>query len=171
MFTVMFTVSWVNIFLCSASEVMFWSLHILKYENHHSSHAIKFRFVLCLFCKLIFLKCIFYLEGNNRVYSGAPTQLSYTVPGLQYYTQYTFRVGACTERGCAVSQPSQAWTLPASPEQQPAPSLRALANDQGAHAGVGTSWDPPAKPNGNITSYELFRRDVISGNILGHLFG
>lgn len=117
-------------------------------------------------CSFGFLR--YLCEGNNRVYSGPPSQLSYTVSGLQFYTQYTFSVEACTDRGCEVSTSSQAWTLSAIPEAQPAPSLIALANDLGAHDGVRISWDPPAKPNGNITSYEVYRKEMTAsaGNVV-----
>nr|KAG5712413.1 hypothetical protein BaRGS_023992 [Batillaria attramentaria] len=38
-------------------------------------------------------------RGNDIVYSGSPDQLTYVVPGLNFFTQYTFRLQACTQRG------------------------------------------------------------------------
>ncbi|XP_053408878.1 usherin-like [Mercenaria mercenaria] len=95
------------------------------------------------------------------VYAGGPTQMNYIVPGLQFWTEYTFRVQACTERGCALSTGATGRTLTARPEEQASPSLLALANQDGAHAGVLIEWDPPLKPNGIIQRYEVYRRQVI----------
>ncbi|KAH9519521.1 Usherin [Bulinus truncatus] len=100
--------------------------------------------------------------GNTKVYTGAPTQLTYTIPGLDYFTQYSFSVEACTNRGCQISPPSQGVTLEALPEGQPQPTLLALADEQGAHSGVRVSWDSPSKPNGIIVSYDLKRRSLLS---------
>uniref|UniRef100_A0A2C9JJ39 Usherin n=1 Tax=Biomphalaria glabrata TaxID=6526 RepID=A0A2C9JJ39_BIOGL len=101
-------------------------------------------------------------QGNTKVYTGPATQLTYTVPGLQYYTQYTFSVEACTNRGCQISQSSVAMTLEALPEGQPQPTLLALADELGAHAGIQISWEGPVKPNGIIVGYELRRRSVLN---------
>lgn len=101
--------------------------------------------------------------GNTKVYTGPATQLTYTVSGLQYYTQYTFSVEACTNRGCQISQSSVAMTLEALPEGQPQPTLLALADELGAHAGIQISWEGPVKPNGIIVGYELRRRSVLNG--------
>lgn len=101
------------------------------------------------------------------VYSGGPSQMNYIVPGLQFWTEYTFRVQACTERGCVLSTGATGRTLSSRPEEQPPPDLLALANQDGAHAGVLIEWEPPEKPNGIIQRYEVFRRQVIeltSGN-------
>jgi usherin len=95
------------------------------------------------------------------VYSGGPTQMNYIVPGLKFWTEYTFRVQACTERGCSLSTSASGRTLSARPEEQTPPSLLALANQDGAHAGVLIEWDPPLKPNGIIQRYEVYCRQVI----------
>ena len=101
-----------------------------------------------------------YRDGEIA-YSGGPTQLSYIVPGLQTWTEYTFRVQACTERGCTLSSGKKGRTLGSKPEEQGPPTLLALANQDGAHAGVLIEWDPPQKPNGVIQVYEVYRREVI----------
>lgn len=108
-------------------------------------------------------------KGGEIVYSGGPTLMNYIVPGLQFWTEYTFRVQACTDRGCVLSTGATARTLPSKPEEQAPPILLALANQNGAHAGVLIEWDPPQKPNGLIHRYEIYRRQVIkltSGMIL-----
>jgi usherin len=100
-------------------------------------------------------------EGNTLTYSGPPTQLTYINPGLSFYTTYTLRLQACTQRGCSLSQPVSARTLEAPPQQLDAPQLTALATETGAHAGVRVTWLPPAKPNGNLLYYQLQRRSVL----------
>lgn len=98
------------------------------------------------------------------VYSGPSNQLSYTIPGLEFYTDYKIRVEACTDRGCVLSLFSTRRTFEAPPQEQSGPSLLALGNEMGSHAGVRASWDPPRKPNGILLSYELHRRKVMSSD-------
>lgn len=100
-----------------------------------------------------------YRDGE-MVYSGGPSQMNYIVPGLLFWTEYTFRVQACTDRGCTLSTGATARTLPSKPEEQASPTVLALANQNGAHAGVLIEWDPPQKPNGLIHRYEVYRRQV-----------
>ena len=100
-------------------------------------------------------------RGNDLVYSGSADQLTYVVPGLSFFTQYTFRLQACTQRGCALSQPVTAQTLEAPPQQLGAPSLTALAGETGAHRAVLVTWRSPVRPNGNVLYYQLQRRIVI----------
>ena len=99
-------------------------------------------------------------RGNDLAYSGSADQLTYVVPGLSFFTQYTFRLQACTQRGCALSQPVTAQTMEAPPQQLGAPSLMALAGESGAHRAVLASWRPPVRPNGNVLYYQLQRRIV-----------
>ena len=101
--------------------------------------------------------------GLASVYTGGSSQHSYTVPGLNYFTNYQFRLEACTSRGCEVGPLSTIRTLPAAPESQPAPSLVALADENGAHMGVRVTWQPPSRPNGIISEYQIYRRDVLIG--------
>ncbi|XP_021347323.1 usherin-like [Mizuhopecten yessoensis] len=101
-------------------------------------------------------------ENNNVVFSAGPEILSYIVPGLEFWTEYSFRVKACTERGCELSGMTTVSTLEAPPEEQKPPKLLALADQDGAHAGVLITWEPPLKPNGIVVSYEVYRRQVIS---------
>ncbi|XP_060070524.1 usherin-like [Ylistrum balloti] len=101
-------------------------------------------------------------ENNNVVFSAGPEILSYIVPGLEFWTDYSFRVKACTDRGCELSGVTTVRTLEAPPEEQMPPKLLALADQDGAHAGVLINWEPPLKPNGIVVSYEVYRRQVIS---------
>ena len=100
-------------------------------------------------------------KSGAVVYAGGPSLMNYIVPGLQFWTEYTFRVQACTDRGCALSTGATARTLPSKPDEQAPPILLALANQNGAHAGVLVEWDPPQKPNGLIHMYQVYRRQVI----------
>ncbi|ESO94175.1 hypothetical protein LOTGIDRAFT_118598, partial [Lottia gigantea] len=100
-------------------------------------------------------------QGNDRVYSGPPNKLSYIVPGLQYWTEHTFRIQACTVRGCELSEDATVRTLEAIPEEQGKPSLLPLADENGASDGVFITWDPPLKPNGVIKRYDVKRRLVV----------
>lgn len=101
------------------------------------------------------------LQDGQIIYNGGATVLSYTVPGLHFWTEYTFRVQACTSRGCELSEGAKARTLESIPEEQASPTLLALADDTGGHAGVLVSWDPPLKPNGVITQYKIYRRKSV----------
>ena len=105
-----------------------------------------------------------YREGE-MVYSGGPSVMSYIVPGLQFWTEYSFRIQACTERGCELSVSASGRTLASRPEEQGMPKLLALANQNGAHAGVLVEWEMPLKPNGVIVSYEVYRRQLIKETI------
>lgn len=109
------------------------------------------------------------LLDEQIIYRGGAALLSYIVPGLAFWTQYTFRVQACTSRGCELSDGATARTLEAIPEEQPSPSLLALADDKGGHAGVLVAWEQPLKPNGVITQFRVYRRKAVIetiGNLL-----
>ena len=101
-------------------------------------------------------------RDGDMVYSGGPTQMNYIVPGLQFWTEYSFRIQACTERGCELSVSASGRTLEARPEEMAMPKLLALANQNGAHAGVLIQWEMPRKPNGVIQAFEVFRRQLIT---------
>ena len=85
--------------------------------------------------------------------------LSTTVQGLEFWTQYSVRVEACTANGCAISNPSEVRTREAPPLGMQGPKLRALADIKGAHDGVSVIWASPRRPNGVITQYTVFRRE------------
>ena len=85
--------------------------------------------------------------------------LSTTVQGLEFWSQYSVRVEACTVNGCAISNPTEVRTLEAPPLGMQAPKLRALADIKGAHDGVSVIWSPPRRPNGVITKYDVYRRE------------
>ena len=80
------------------------------------------------------------------------TQLSYIQNGLDPFTQYNFRVAACTRNGCAISTTTQQTTLEAPPTEIAAPFLLALSSSS-----LRISWNPPNALNGIITGYELLQ--------------
>ncbi|KAL5008917.1 hypothetical protein ScPMuIL_014498, partial [Solemya velum] len=101
-------------------------------------------------------------QNGITIYSGATDKLSYTSNSLAVWTDYEFRIQACTNRGCASSQGEKARTLEAQPMNQGAPIVLAMGNEEGKHVGVLVSWLPPVQPNGVITFYEVERRQVFS---------
>lgn len=97
-------------------------------------------------------------QGNTAVTTKAASHLSHMVSDLDPWTEYTFRIEACTKRGCELSVPAVRRTLEAKPQLQGQPDLVALANQDKAHDGVLVTWNSPAKPNGIIVAYILERR-------------
>lgn len=86
-------------------------------------------------------------------------QLSVVVTGLDPWTNYSFRIQACTMIGCALSDQAQIMTPAAPPMDLSGPQLTALADHSGAAAGVLVEWSPPGRANGFITRYDLLRRE------------
>nr|XP_006813188.1 PREDICTED: usherin [Saccoglossus kowalevskii] len=79
-------------------------------------------------------------------------EYSKVVYGLAPYTEYEFRLQACTELGCAFSDREMVYTLQDEPTDQGSPLLSPLDN------GVHVKWYLPQQPNGVILGYELKRR-------------
>ena len=98
-------------------------------------------------------------DGGKSVNVG--TANTYTVSNLSPYTEYSFRVKACTsltkESDCATSLSSTARTKEAPPEQQNPPSFEAKHIKGNS---VQAAWQKPLQPNGNIVRYVLFRRNA-----------
>lgn len=78
--------------------------------------------------------------------------LEYRVTGLQVYTQYSFRVDACTSRGCTSSVVSFVTTLEDTPEQMSKPDLYVIGP-----TAIDIRWSSPGKPNGVIRFYIVKR--------------
>ena len=89
--------------------------------------------------------------AQNAVYSGL--DVSTVVRNLSPWTEYSFRLSACTLTGCAVSRASQTRTLEAPPAGLSPPRLTAAVVGQ-----VLVEWSSPQSANGVITRYELYRR-------------
>ncbi|KAG8518191.1 Usherin, partial [Galemys pyrenaicus] len=79
--------------------------------------------------------------------------LTLLVSQLRPHTRYNVSLVACTLGGCTASEPQSAQTMEAPPQCMDPPRLQVTGS-----ASIEITWDPPRKPNGQITSYEL-RRD------------
>ncbi len=97
-------------------------------------------------------------KDNEIVYSDK--HFDTLVDGLDHWTQYSFRIQACTAMGCTLSDASLVRTLEAPPKGLQPPRLTAYADVNGAHNGVLVEWIPPSKPNGIIIRYEIYRRNA-----------
>lgn len=95
----------------------------------------------------------YVLVGSHEIDAG--TNLFYIVQNLKYYTEYQFRISACTSAGCTSGPAASARTLEASPANQSAPIFNS-ANIGSRYIVV--EWLPPLNPNGIIRHYELHRR-------------
>ena len=80
------------------------------------------------------------------------------VNDLLPYTVYTVRITACTEgeiNGCGTGPAVSVRTFEAAPEGQEPPRLAARGSSS-----VEISWKPPTHPNGEITQYQVYRREL-----------
>ncbi|XP_078675414.1 usherin-like isoform X2 [Branchiostoma floridae x Branchiostoma belcheri] len=91
------------------------------------------------------------MEGGERRAVG--NQLNFSVTGLTPYTEYEIRVMACTDE-CGLGPKVFARTREAPPSGQEAPKLVAVGPRV-----VEISWEPPLQANGEITRYQVFRRE------------
>ncbi|KAI8479142.1 Usher syndrome 2A (autosomal recessive, mild), partial [Branchiostoma belcheri] len=91
------------------------------------------------------------MEGGERRAVG--NQLFFSVTGLTPYTEYEIRVMACTDE-CGLGPKVFARTREAPPSGQEAPKLVAVGPRV-----VEISWEPPLQANGEITRYQVFRRE------------
>ena len=89
------------------------------------------------------------------------TQLAVNVTNLLPFTLYTVNIDACNSIGCVTSS-GQVRTLESTPQFVNAPELSAVDPFT-----VRVSWQPPARPNGVITQYELRRNGTLVGTFNG----
>uniref|UniRef100_A0A8B9SU76 Usherin n=1 Tax=Anas platyrhynchos TaxID=8839 RepID=A0A8B9SU76_ANAPL len=91
--------------------------------------------------------------GKGLIYTDTGSKMQHTVSGLQPYTNYSFKLTACTSAGCASSQPLSGQTLQSAPHGVwPKPHHIIVSSTE-----VEIYWTEPKKPNGLITQYQLFR--------------
>lgn len=74
-----------------------------------------------------------------------------TVSDLDIFTEYTFQVRACTNKGCGLSLAATATTNPDIPGGIKLPTAEIINTTSFA-----ASWQPPTSPNGIIDGYELW---------------
>ena len=89
---------------------------------------------------------LIYSVGHNQ---------TYVIEKLSPYTLYRVRVRTCLpddteEVDCVTGEEKSVRTLPARPEDQPPPSLKAIGSRV-----VDITWEPPKKENGIITQYQV----------------
>ena len=93
-----------------------------------------------------------YQDNVNFITITDTTLRSYIRAGLTPFTQYSFRVAACTRSGCAISNTVLLTTLEAPPSGLNAPFLLALTSSS-----LRVSWLAPAVLNGILTGYEVLQ--------------
>jgi usherin len=97
----------------------------------------------------------FHLTVDDKtVYSGLA--LEFTAKALVPFRPYLISVSACTGGGCTSSAAVTGRPLEAPPESLAPPRALALGPRS-----IELSWEPPARPNGVITSYVLHRDDSL----------
>ena len=104
-----------------------------------------------------------YFVMHSRTEVDVGLALRYTVQRLQPYTYYDFRIKACTAAGCTAGLSASARTLEAPPSNQSAPMFD-IENVKARSVLV--KWYRPLYPNGNITRYDLYRREPGRSKVL-----
>nr|XP_018671138.2 usherin isoform X1 [Ciona intestinalis] len=90
------------------------------------------------------------------VYSGRARQFDFR--RLTPYTRYTLVLESCTGPGlCTRSPTTTFWTAETIPESQSPPIVQGRTSNS-----VTLTWRKPARPNGRIRSYQIYRRQDIS---------
>ena len=84
---------------------------------------------------------------------------SKVVSNLKPFTNYSFRIEACTRIGCAFSSPSSVATLEAVPEGLAAPRVLVLSATR-----IHVEWDKPTVQNGVLKYYVVLRDDSVVYN-------
>ncbi|KAI4904703.1 hypothetical protein NFI96_004043 [Prochilodus magdalenae] len=79
--------------------------------------------------------------------------------------EYSYTVTANNSRGTATSPPAVARTQPSAPSGVAPPRLQTLGPFS-----VMVQWDPPARANGVIISYSLYKRDPAEPNVRRMIF-
>ncbi|XP_041578632.1 usherin [Vulpes lagopus] len=95
--------------------------------------------------------------GRGLIYCGTNDRRQHTVTGLQPYTNYSFTLTACTSAGCTSSEPFLGQTLQAAPEGVWVTPRYIIINS----TTVELYWNPPEKPNGLISQYQLSRNGTL----------
>ncbi|XP_052056319.1 usherin [Apodemus sylvaticus] len=94
-----------------------------------------------------------WLDGKGLIYTDTDDRRQHTVTGLQPYTNYSFTLAACTSAGCSSSEPSVGQTLQAAPQGVWVTPRHIIINS----TAVELYWNPPERPNGLISQYQLWR--------------
>ncbi|XP_059533348.1 usherin [Myotis daubentonii] len=105
------------------------------------------------------------LEGETRIVHINASHHSFgaralAVNQLQPFRRYEARIQACTLLGCASSDWASVLTPEMAPAMQPPPRLEVRMAPRGFQPTVSLWWAGPLRPNGQVLSYELYRRQV-----------
>ncbi|XP_028616049.1 usherin isoform X2 [Grammomys surdaster] len=94
-----------------------------------------------------------WLDGKGLIFTDTNDRRQHTVTGLQPYTNYSFILAACTSVGCTSSEPCVGQTLQAAPQGVWVTPRHIIINS----TTVELYWNPPERPNGLISQYQLRR--------------
>ena len=94
-------------------------------------------------------------EDSKQVWRGQ-NAISTRISSLTAFTSYSFLLKLCNQRSeCLLGGELNLTTKEAPPELQPNPKPTTLSTDS-----IYVEWDPPERPNGVISFYELWMREV-----------
>uniref|UniRef100_A0A8C6X579 Usherin n=1 Tax=Naja naja TaxID=35670 RepID=A0A8C6X579_NAJNA len=101
-------------------------------------------------------------ENNTELFSKPTIYLHHILEDLQPYTSYELRVIACNEYGDTFSN----WTLIDTEEDKPGPIDPPLILEVKARETT-ISWQPPSRPNGIVTRYNIYQNSHLHATIPG----
>ncbi|XP_060102758.1 usherin [Heteronotia binoei] len=94
---------------------------------------------------------------EEKVYTGGPTQYSFTDLNLQPYTKYEYRVAAWNKHGKSLSETSSATTKQDVPEGVSPPQWAKVDNREDM---IFLNWKEPVQTNGIIIHYIVLRNGI-----------
>ncbi|XP_039192169.1 usherin isoform X7 [Crotalus tigris] len=103
-----------------------------------------------------------YPENNTELFSKPTIYLRHILKDLQPYTSYELRVIACNEYGDTFSN----WTLIDTEEDKPGPIDPPLILEVKSRETT-ISWQPPSRPNGIVTHYNIYQNNQLHDTIPG----
>ena len=98
-----------------------------------------------------------YIVYSNGVKEYSGTKRQFHLPGLTPFTSYTFQLEACTSAGCTKGSIQVITTAEIPPDLLQAPEFTTVNSTH-----ITLKWQPPARPNGIIVLYQVFRTDTRS---------
>ncbi|XP_013916323.1 PREDICTED: usherin-like [Thamnophis sirtalis] len=101
-------------------------------------------------------------ENNTELFSKPTIYLHHILKNLQPHTSYELRVIACNEYGDTFSN----WTLMDTEEDKPGPIDPPLILEVKSRETT-ISWQPPSRPNGIVTHYNIYQNNQLHATIPG----
>ncbi|RXN19458.1 usherin [Labeo rohita] len=102
-------------------------------------------------------------RNESLIYTGMDTR--YHDFTLLPSVAYSYTITANNSEGATTSPPTVARTQPSAPSGVVPPRLQALGPFS-----IMVQWEPPARPNGVIISYSLYKRDPAEPNVKRFIF-